>query len=413
MTPWLLLLVSIIGACFTVSALMRMRHLWFFVMPYFMAAWLTSELALHHIAWQAVATVVFVSLGALQAWPGVLGLVITLASWVGLAIAYRRALGSDATVRAALEGLVDYQTLASVAPPKPRINPFRMRHPEAERIANIPYGDVLPGDKGRRNLLDIHRPAVGGERLPALLQIHGGGWVMGEKEQQALPLMNHLASRGWICFAMNYRLSPRATFPDQIVDVKRALKWIRTHGVAYGADPGFICVTGGSAGGHLAALAALSENDPSFQPGFEDADTSIAASVPFYGIYDLLDRNGLRGNMSMTSFLQRVVLKCSPEANPELWGNASPLTRVHVDAPPFLVIHGSHDSLAFVEEARVFVDALREKSRGPVAYAEFPGAQHAFDLFHSVRSAQAVRLTTAFLEHIHTAYRAGESRLQR
>jgi acetyl esterase/lipase len=216
--------------------------------------------------------------------------------------------------------------------------------------------------------------------------------------------MHHLASRGWVCFASNYRLSPQATFPDQIVDVKRAIAWIREHAEEFGADPDFICITGGSAGGHLAALAALSPNDPAYQPGFEEADTRLSGCVPFYGVYDFLDRQGIRRGAEMTPFLEGRVLKVSPEANRELWENASPITRVSADAPPFLVIHGSHDSLVFVEEARHFVSSLREKSRNPVVYLELPGAQHAFDTFHSVRSSHAVHAVTSFLEQTRADY---------
>src|SRR4029450_4266482 len=67
----------------------------------------------------------------------------------------------------------------------------------------------------------------------------------------------------------------------------RALRWIRERMAEYGGDPDFVVVTGGSAGGHLAALLALTPNDPEFQPGFEDVDTSVTACVPFYGVYDL------------------------------------------------------------------------------------------------------------------------------
>jgi acetyl esterase/lipase len=77
------------------------------------------------------------------------------------------------------------------------------------------------------------------------------------------------------------------------------------------------------------------------------------------------------------------------------------VSRVHADAPPFFVIQGSHDSLVFSEEADRFVGLLRETSRSPVAHAELPGAQHAFEVFHSPRSAHAVRAATAFLEWVH------------
>jgi acetyl esterase/lipase len=402
MAPWLFLLVALVGAGFTASSLLRVRRAWYFTFPYFMGAWLTGELALHHIAWQAVATLVFAAFGALGAWPGLLGLAITFASWGGLLYAHGHALRAYQVTRDTLaehdllpEGGVELRRLA---------NPFRMRHPDVEQIRNLPYGDSLAGDKGRRNLLDITRPREPGKGRPVLLQIHGGGWVFGDKEQQGQPLMHHLASRGWVCFASNYRLSPQATFPDQIVDVKRAIAWIREHAEEFGADPDFICITGGSAGGHLAALAALSPNDPAYQPGFEEADTRLSGCVPFYGVYDFLDRQGIRRGAEMTPFLEGRVLKVSPEANRELWENASPITRVSADAPPFLVIHGSHDSLVFVEEARHFVSSLREKSRNPVVYLELPGAQHAFDTFHSVRSSHAVHAVTSFLEQTRADY---------
>ncbi len=92
--------------------------------------------------------------------------------------------------------------------------------------------------------------------------------------------MSHLAARGWICVSIGYRVSPMHTWPDHIVDVKRALAWVKENIAHYGGDPDFVAITGGSAGGHLSTLAALTPNDPAFQPGFEDADTSGVASVP-------------------------------------------------------------------------------------------------------------------------------------
>jgi acetyl esterase/lipase len=224
--------------------------------------------------------------------------------------------------------------------------------------------------------------------------------VIGDNREQGQPLMSHLASRGWVCFAINYRLAPQATFPDPIVDVKRAIRWIREHAEEYGADPDFVCVTGGSAGGHLAALAAVSANDPRFQPGFEHVDTRLAAAVPFYGVYDFLDRFGIRGSQSMEPFLARWVLKCTPAENRELWEAASPIAHVSPEAPPFLIVHGTHDSLTWIEEMRAFERTLAEKSRQPVLTLELAGAQHAFDTFHSPRSAHVVRAVTAFLEHV-------------
>jgi acetyl esterase/lipase len=408
MSPSLYLIASLVGAAFTLTALIRVRRLPAgLTMGYFMASWLTGELALHHVAWQAAATVIFAMAGAFESAAGITGLAITFASWAGLLVAQhnsRQAAAVSRTLLRELEAPADDTTV----PFSVLLNPFKTSREGVRRVSDIEYGEALPGDKGKRNLLDVISPTTPGEKRPVLVQIHGGAWIMGEKHNQAQPLMHHLAERGWVCFASNYRLSPQATFPDHIVDVKRAIAFAREHAAEYGGDPDFICITGGSAGGHLCALAALTANDESLQPGFETADTSVAACVPFYGVYDFLDRRGIRGSAAMEPFLEKTVLKCSPAENPELWENASPLTRIHADAPPFLVIQGTADSLVFVEEARDFVASLREKSRNPVHYAEFPGAQHAFDMFHSVRSAHAVRIVTAFLEKLHSEY--GERR---
>lgn len=408
MASWIYLAVSLVGAGLTLSAFLRARGLWVFSFPYFMAAWLTGELPLHHIAWQAAATGAFAAVGAFAEWPGRVGLAISCASWTGLLVLYLRALRLPDRQRdeLAAQGL----PVEGGVSPLQVLRPFRMRRPGVERISDVAYGPSMPGDRGGRNLLDVIRPVAPGERRPVLLQVHGGAWMVGRKEQQGQPLMHEMASRGWVCVAINYRLSPQATFPDPVVDVKRALEWIRRYIPAFGGDPDFVGVTGGSAGGHLAALAALTPGEPLFQPGFERADTRVAACVPFYGVYDFLDRAGLRGRFSsMTPFLARTVMKCGPGERPELWEAASPIAHVSDAAPPFLVVQGTHDSLVFREEARAFVTALREKSREPVHYLEIPGAQHAFELFHSPRSAWAVRTAATFLEQVHARYRGDEA----
>jgi len=275
-----------------------------------------------------------------------------------------------------------------------------------KRICDIEYGESLPGDKGGRNLLDLVLPkaAAAGENRPVLLQVHGGGWIIGDKREQGRPLMTKLAAQGWICVAINYRLSPKATMPEHIVDVKRAIAWTREHIAEYGGDPDFLCITGGSAGGHLSSLAALTANDPQFQPGFEDVDTRVDACVPFYGIFDFLDRADDRSLGKMADMIGPLVFKCMPEENSELWESVCPVARIHSDAPPFLVIQGSHDSRVMAEEAVTFVSALREKSAQPVLCAELEGAQHAFEIFHSPRTEQAIRGVAAFLERVRSDY---------
>jgi acetyl esterase/lipase len=222
--------------------------------------------------------------------------------------------------------------------------------------------------------------------------------------------MTHLAARDWVCVAPNYPLSPKAGWPEHLVALKRALAWIREHAVDFGGDPSFVAVTGGSAGGHLAAMMALTQNDPRYQPGFEDADTSVQACVPFYGVYDLANTLGTRaGRDQLRYFLEPVVLK---SRDPAVARDATPLLHVDADAPPFFVIHGRHDSLVDVREARDLVRRLREASSEVVAYAELPGAQHAFDVFHSVRSAHVIRAVERFLRWVHADHAVSDAGAQ-
>ncbi|NMI01630.1 alpha/beta hydrolase [Pseudonocardia acidicola] len=250
---------------------------------------------------------------------------------------------------------------------------------------------------GRRDVV-----ASGAGAAPVLLQVHGGAWSSGDKGNQAQPLMAHLAENGWICVTVNYRLGPGERWPSMIVDVKRAIAWIRTHVAEYGGDPDFVAITGGSAGGHLAALAALTPNDPEFQPGFADVDTSVAAAVPLYGVHDFsVDEEGL------FALLEGKVFTSTLAEDERTWLQASPVHRAGPDAPPFLVIHGSTDTIAGVGQSRRLVTRLREVSHRPVCYAELPHAQHGFDAFPTARTGHTVRAVHGFLGLLHERYRGG------
>jgi len=268
-------------------------------------------------------------------------------------------------------------------------------------------GDISYGECGSRNHLDIwRRPDLDrGERAPVLLQIPGGAWMVGNKRGQAHPLMSHLAELGWVCVAINYRLSPRSTWPEHIVDVKRAIAWTKEHIADYGGDPDWIAITGGSAGGHLSSLAALTPNDSRFQPGFEEADTRVQAAVPFYGVYDFT-RTDDAIHPLMAPVVAKNVFKLSRTDIAEPFRVASPISHVGPDAPPFFVLHGTNDSLIPVDQARSFVARLAEVSRQPVVYAELPCAQHAFDIFGSARAAHAAVAVEQFLAEIYGSGRA-------
>ena len=409
--PTAFLVVSTLGLLLTINAyrpLVRGGPLSVFS---FFAGWLVSELPFHRFVVQVAVAVFFVSQGALGESQGWVALALMVCSWVGhwyLVVeatkardlceeALQEALGEDYRARIAPD-LAD-----RFDPPLPRhriVRPFRQHHPEVSVTRNLAYGEF-----GRRNRLDVFRHVDEPDGSPVLLQVHGGAWVIGDKKQQGWPLMSHLAAHGWVCVAINYRLSPRSAWPDHIVDVKRAIAWVKEHIAEYGGNPDFIVITGGSAGGHLSSLAALTPNEPEWQPGFEGADTSVQACVPFYGVYDFTNREGV-GRGDMRKFLERMVFKTKFDGEGGVFDRASSMTRVHGEAPPFFVIHGKNDTLVPVAEARLFAKLLRKESSEPVAYVELPGAQHAFEVFSSVRTGHVVNAVERFVAYVLTQHLA-------
>ncbi len=398
---WLFLAVSSVALLLTLNAFRPVKRGWL-QLPSFMASWFTVELFHHHVLAQLVIIGVFVALGALDSLAGWVALGLNGASVAGLIVlgaATRR------TVLIMRESLAELEP-GDDAPRFPRshvlLPVLATRRRGVRRIRDVEYGRA----GGRRLRLDVYLPPRddGGPR-PAVVQIHGGAWVLGDKREQGLPLLNHLAANGWVGFNVNYRLSPAATFPDHLVDCKRAIAWLREHAGEYEVDPGFVAVTGGSAGGHLAAMVALTAGDRSLQPGFEDADTGVQAAVPFYGVYDFTNRLGTMPPEFLHRLIEPWVMKGFLADEPERFAAASPIDRVHDGAPPFLVIHGDRDTLAPVEDARLFVERLRAVSRQPVLYAEMQGAQHAFDVFPSFRSARVIEGVERFLSTLWHAHR--------
>lgn len=396
---WAFLVVTALLFVSTLNALAPTKRNKVVFLPSFFASWLTNELAGWWIAWQVFGTVAFAVVGDLDRWPARLALALLVANWVLLGVLLLRGRGAAVTMRDALEHLVGDE-------PGPRIPRWRVWMPifvkrrDVRVTRNVEYARA----GGRRLRLDVYEPRAPraeGERRRAIVQIHGGGWVLGDKREQGIPLLTHLAANGWVGFNVNYRLSPFATWPEHLVDCKRAIAWIREHADEYGIDPDFIAVTGGSAGGHLTALVALTADDRSLQPGFEDADVSVQAAVPFYGVYDFTDRDGTQVPGFVSLFLERWVMKAFLADEPEAFAAASPRDRVHADAPPFLVIHGDQDTLAPFADAQRFVAELREASDAAVVFADLHGAQHAFDVFLSPRTAPVIEGVERFLWATH------------
>ncbi len=354
--------------------------------PLWAPAVATAELAPFHLAWQVPLTAVFVALGGLGGVAGRVALGLTAASWAGLGALHGRA-------RRAASLLAE---LGGAAPARLRGWPVPRLPEPVERLAGVRYGPHP------RHVLDLYRRRDLRPGAPIAVQVHGGSWVRGRRDSQARPLMYHLAEQGWVVAAPSYRLSPEATLPDQIVDVKRAIAWLRSAAGDLGADPGFVAVTGGSAGGHLAAMVALTGDDPSYQPGFESDDTSVQACVPLYGVHALLRADGVTPRWP---WLERHVVKRSPRADREAWRRLSPLHRVHGEAPPFLVLHGTHDSAVRVHVSARFAAAL-EEAGAPVTFVAVPGATHGFDYFNSLRGRATAAAVAGWLARVREQRRA-------
>lgn len=390
----LLLGLSVVFFLLTLNSFRPVRRNRFTFVPSFFAAWLTNELA----PWYAFITagmtlLVVFGFVAFDDWVGYVCLAFLLATLVLLGVIWLKGVRATPEMSGALGDFGGRDE---------KVKRTSRRH--YRRIRNIEYGR----EGGQRQRLDVIMPREPGEKRPAILQIHGGAWVIGDKREQGWPLLKYLASNGWVGFNANYRLSPAATWPDHLIDCKRALAWVREHAEEYGADPDFIVVTGGSAGGHLTAMMALTANDPQYEPGFEEADTSVQAAVPLYGIYDFTNRYGTQVPEMRNWILQPLVMKAFYDDEPEKFAAASPMDQIHEDAPPFLVIHGTKDTLAPVRDAREFVRMLGEVSKHQVFYVELDGAEHAFDIFSSPRTRRVVKGIERFLFGVYDAYAKGK-----
>jgi acetyl esterase/lipase len=372
----------------------------------FAFGWPTTEMSPLYLAGSVLDAVRRGLRGDFRGPRGRFALVLTAIAWALLWLIQRRNVASEPYFEVPLRDALgdDYAGIAAISQPARRRRRIGVPPNELVRRRYVERtGTVQYGPHSRVNFADIWRrsdlPRDG--KAPVLLQVPGGAWAIGMRRPQAYPLLSHLAERGWVCVSIDYRVSPRHTWPDHIVDVKRALTWIRENIAEYGGDPDFIAITGGSAGGHLAALAALTPDDPQYQPGFEDADTSVVAAVPIYGRYDWFTTEG-SGRKEFIAFLQKFVVKKRFADSRQVYVDASPIKRLRPDAPPFFILHGADDSIIPVPEGRAFADAIRDASTSVVAYAEIPHAQHAFDFYYgSPRARYTAQAVEQFLSWVH------------
>jgi len=216
---------------------------------------------------------------------------------------------------------------------------------------DVTYGNV----SGVALKMDIHYPKAADKPVPAVVYVHGGGWVSGDKAEGAgARVIPEMVSRGYLVAAINYRLAPEYKFPAQIVDAKCAVRYLRANAAAYGIDATRIGAFGGSAGGHLVALLGTSDPSSGLEGscGYGEQSSRVQAVADLYGPADLA---------AMFDAIRGVLLPLvfgTTDRNSEIVSKASPVTHITSDDPPFLILHGDKDILVPLSQSEVLYDRL-------------------------------------------------------
>ncbi|HOX02680.1 MAG TPA: alpha/beta hydrolase [Candidatus Paceibacterota bacterium] len=234
--------------------------------------------------------------------------------------------------------------------------------------------DIEYLEPGRSERADLYLPSglTGGGRAPAVVIIHGGGWSGGDKRAaREINIGTNLALHGYVGMSINYLLAAggNSTWPTNLHDCKTAVRWLRKNADRLRVDPDRIGVIGGSAGGHLAAMLAVTGPDDGLDPRgpYGEFSCRVQCAVDLYGPADLLRR----GDTKMLG-------KTRAEA-PELYRAASPTAYADASDPPILILHGTADKTVDLEQSELFAEALkRAGARHELVVVE--GAPHTFHL---------------------------------
>lgn len=194
--------------------------------------------------------------------------------------------------------------------------------------------------------MDIYQPQQGKAPRPVLMQIHGGSWTSGQKSDGMSYIdAPVLLERGFVVVSIDYRMAPQFQFPTMIEDTKCAVRYLRANAARYGIDPQRIGVWGNSAGGHLASLLGTADPSAGFDSGqYLEQSSRVQAVVDINGPADLAAL--LRGATGA-----RVL---AFENTPAALQNASPVTYISPDDPPFLILHGDSDATVPLKQSQDF-----------------------------------------------------------
>jgi len=234
---------------------------------------------------------------------------------------------------------------------------------------DIEYGNT----GGHSLLLDLYLPKNAAKPVPGLILLHGGGWESGRRKH-CLYYCLHFPQRGYATATISYRLSDEAEFPAPVQDVKCAVRWMRANAATYGIDPNRIALVGGSAGGHLAMMAAYTSDLPKFEGngGHANASSRVQAVVNLYGPSDLTTPQAREAD-AVRKFIGAAYWRA-----PERYAEASPLAYVTPDDPPTLILHGTVDEMVPIQQSDALAARLAECGV-PVVYDRIEGWPHMMD----------------------------------
>jgi acetyl esterase/lipase len=268
--------------------------------------------------------------------------------------------------------------------------------PEPIFERDIPFW-TIPGTE-RKLLCDLWRPANGNVSGMAMIYFHGSAWHLLDKDFGTRPFFRHLVAQGHTVIDVAYRLCPEVDIYGMIGDVKRAIAWMKANASRYGVNPEKVVLGGGSAGCHLALLAAYTPQHPELRPeDIEDADLSVRGVISYYGPTDLLacyEHEGQQKFVDLpavpigdpdytpkTDGAGRIdtLLGSHPQDAPQMYELASPVAHANPGCPPTLLIQGDQDFLVPVDATRALYTKLVEVGV-PAINIVFPRTDHAFDL---------------------------------
>jgi acetyl esterase/lipase len=280
-----------------------------------------------------------------------------------------------------------------------RWQPLVFALPEGHVSRNVVYGHNPEADQPL--IADIRTPPLG---VPpsglAIIFIHGGAWRFGRRNIGKFPYFRQLAAQGHLIMDIDYTLNPKTSVPGMVMDVKRAIIWLKAQATYYNLNPERLVLVGQSAGGHLALLAAYTPNYLALQPKDVEGDSSVRGVISYYGPPDMVAlhndleiRFGRIFSEQALERLNRLLIRAGekvvaygisglvggPLAEiPEMYRLISPMTYVDADCPPTLLLHGTHDLLVDHLAAERLYQALN-LAGVPTVYLPFPGCEHSFE----------------------------------